>query len=111
VRAVVNMQALPLTSGYIQRAKAYFPKQGTKAPWRAYNHFVVDWCVTSCCCCVSSIRFTENNHQRRSRVLRRTAKHRRTTECVVLLARRYLSRTASLDDGYLTYERAARARL
>ena len=33
---------LNLTSGYIMRSVDAFPKQGTKAPWRLYQNFVLD---------------------------------------------------------------------
>jgi monooxygenase len=33
---------LNLTSGYIQRSADVFPKQGTKAPWRLYQNYLLD---------------------------------------------------------------------
>jgi monooxygenase len=33
---------LPLTSGYIQRAKALLPKQGTRKPWRMNQNYALD---------------------------------------------------------------------
>ena len=33
---------LNLSSGYIQRSADRFPKQGTKAPWRLYQNYVLD---------------------------------------------------------------------
>lgn len=33
---------LNLTSGYIRRSVDAFPKQGTKAPWRLYQNYVLD---------------------------------------------------------------------
>jgi monooxygenase len=33
---------LNLTSGYIQRSADAFPKQGTKAPWRLYQNYLLD---------------------------------------------------------------------
>ncbi|HRI51856.1 MAG TPA: NAD(P)/FAD-dependent oxidoreductase [Pseudomonadota bacterium] len=39
------MPAQPLlsfSSGYIQRTIAKFPKQGTRAPWRAYQNYLLD---------------------------------------------------------------------
>ncbi len=30
------------TSGYVQRAQAILPKQGTAAPWRLYQNYVKD---------------------------------------------------------------------
>jgi cation diffusion facilitator CzcD-associated flavoprotein CzcO len=40
-----DMQTQPLldfSSGYIQRAVARFPKQGTRAPWRTYQNYLLD---------------------------------------------------------------------
>lgn len=34
--------AIGLTSGYIQRASALLPKQGSKAPWRLYQIYPLD---------------------------------------------------------------------
>ena len=33
---------LNLTSGYIMRSVDAFPKQGTKAPWRLYQNYLLD---------------------------------------------------------------------
>jgi cation diffusion facilitator CzcD-associated flavoprotein CzcO len=33
---------LNLTSGYIQRADAILPRQGTKAPWKLYQNYALD---------------------------------------------------------------------
>ncbi len=33
---------LNLSSGYIQRAKSTMPKQGVKAPWQAYQNYLID---------------------------------------------------------------------
>jgi cation diffusion facilitator CzcD-associated flavoprotein CzcO len=33
---------LPLTSGYIQRSKHLFPKQGSKTPWKLYQNYALD---------------------------------------------------------------------
>ncbi len=33
---------LDLTSGYVQRALDRFPKQGTRAPWRLYQNYLLD---------------------------------------------------------------------
>ena len=35
--------ASEFSSGYIQRAKHLFPKQGNKAPWRNYQNYIKDW--------------------------------------------------------------------
>ena len=35
-----------LESGYIQRAKDFLPQQGTKAPWRVHQNYVMDLAVT-----------------------------------------------------------------
>lgn len=32
-----------LQSGYVKRAEHLLPKQGSKAPWRLYNNFWLDW--------------------------------------------------------------------
>lgn len=34
--------AISLTSGYVQRAHAYLPKQGTRAPWKLYQNYALD---------------------------------------------------------------------
>jgi cation diffusion facilitator CzcD-associated flavoprotein CzcO len=34
--------ALALTSGYVQRAEALLPKQGSKKPWKLYQNYVLD---------------------------------------------------------------------
>jgi hypothetical protein len=34
--------AVNLTSGYIQRAIARLPKQGSKRPWRLYQNYAID---------------------------------------------------------------------
>ena len=37
---------IDFSSGYIQRSIDMFPKQGSKAPWRAYNNYMKDvWAV------------------------------------------------------------------
>lgn len=41
----VSVQPVPfldLASGYVQRAAAAFPKQGSKAPWRLYQNYAKD---------------------------------------------------------------------
>ena len=35
--------ASEFSSGYIQRAKHLFPKQGNKAPWKNYQNYIKDW--------------------------------------------------------------------
>ena len=35
-------ELFPLTSGYIQRAKHMFPKQGSKLPWKLYQNYLLD---------------------------------------------------------------------
>ena len=35
--------AADFSSGYIQRAKHLFPKQGNKAPWKNYQNYIKDW--------------------------------------------------------------------
>jgi cation diffusion facilitator CzcD-associated flavoprotein CzcO len=39
---MVEEPTLPLTSGYIQRAKNLLPKQGTTKPWRMNQNYVLD---------------------------------------------------------------------
>jgi hypothetical protein len=33
---------LDFSSGYVQRAMAKFPKQGTKAPWKLHQNYALD---------------------------------------------------------------------
>jgi hypothetical protein len=35
--------ASEFSSGYIQRAKHLFPKQGNRAPWKNYQNYIKDW--------------------------------------------------------------------
>ncbi len=35
-------ELFPLTSGYIQRSKHMFPKQGSKLPWKLYQNYALD---------------------------------------------------------------------
>ena len=39
---VQEMPALDFTSGYVQRAIAKMPKQGSKRPWRLYQNYALD---------------------------------------------------------------------
>jgi cation diffusion facilitator CzcD-associated flavoprotein CzcO len=39
---LVAEPAIPLTSGYIQRASAILPKQGSRRPWRLYQNYALD---------------------------------------------------------------------
>jgi cation diffusion facilitator CzcD-associated flavoprotein CzcO len=41
-RAAEKMPLLDFSSGYVQRAAAGLPQQGTKAPWRLYQNYVLD---------------------------------------------------------------------
>ncbi len=41
-RAAEKMPLLDFSSGYVQRAEANLPRQGTKAPWRLYQNYVLD---------------------------------------------------------------------
>jgi hypothetical protein len=34
--------ALALTSGYVERARAALPRQGSRRPWRTFNNYVRD---------------------------------------------------------------------
>jgi len=40
--AVTEMPSLDFSSGYVQRAIAKLPKQGSKRPWRLYQNYVLD---------------------------------------------------------------------
>ncbi|MFZ5697228.1 MAG: flavin-containing monooxygenase [Pseudomonadota bacterium] len=40
--SVVESPFLDMRSGYIQRAVAKFPKQGSKAPWKLYQNYAID---------------------------------------------------------------------
>jgi monooxygenase len=40
--AIAEEPTLPLTSGYIQRAKELLPKQGTRKPWRMNQNYALD---------------------------------------------------------------------
>jgi monooxygenase len=40
--AIAEEPTLPLTSGYIQRAKHLLPKQGTRKPWRMNQNYALD---------------------------------------------------------------------
>jgi hypothetical protein len=33
---------LPLTSGYVERARHLMPKQGSKRPWKLYQNYLMD---------------------------------------------------------------------
>ncbi len=39
---IVEETALPLTSGYVQRAKHIMPKQGSKRPWKLHQNYFKD---------------------------------------------------------------------
>lgn len=41
-RSITPQNYLGLRSGYIQRASAILPKQGSKRPWRLHNNYVLD---------------------------------------------------------------------
>jgi hypothetical protein len=40
--SITEEPTLPLTSGYIQRAKNLLPKQGTRKPWRMNQNYALD---------------------------------------------------------------------
>jgi cation diffusion facilitator CzcD-associated flavoprotein CzcO len=40
--SIAEEPAVNLTSGYIQRASAMLPKQGSKRPWRLYQNYALD---------------------------------------------------------------------
>ncbi|HLI98851.1 MAG TPA: NAD(P)/FAD-dependent oxidoreductase [Bradyrhizobium sp.] len=39
---IAELPALEFTSGYVQRALAQMPKQGSKRPWRLYQNYALD---------------------------------------------------------------------
>ena len=41
-RSITSQPLLNFTSGYIQRAIASFPSQGSRTPWRVYQNYVLD---------------------------------------------------------------------
>jgi monooxygenase len=40
--SVTPAPLLDLASGYVQRSVDRFPKQGSRAPWRAYQNYLLD---------------------------------------------------------------------
>ncbi len=40
--SIRELPFIDFSSGYIQRAIAHFPKQGSKAPWRLYQNYALD---------------------------------------------------------------------
>ena len=44
--AVGEEDFLNLSSGYIERARDIFPRQGTKRPWRVYQNYLADMLTT-----------------------------------------------------------------
>jgi monooxygenase len=40
--SILEESTLPLTSGYIQRARHLLPKQGSKRPWKLYQNYLMD---------------------------------------------------------------------
>ena len=40
--SIVEEPAISLTSGYVQRANAILPKQGSKRPWRLSQNYALD---------------------------------------------------------------------
>jgi hypothetical protein len=39
---IEKMPMLDFTSGYVTRSIDRFPKQGSKAPWRLYQNYILD---------------------------------------------------------------------
>ena len=39
---VEEMPFLDFTSGYVQRAAAHLPRQGTRKPWRVHQNYTLD---------------------------------------------------------------------
>jgi len=40
--SIVEESAIKMTSGYLQRASAILPKQGSKRPWKLYQNYMLD---------------------------------------------------------------------
>ncbi len=40
--SIVEEPSLPLTSGYVERARHMMPKQGSKRPWKLYQNYLMD---------------------------------------------------------------------
>ena len=40
--SIVEEPSLPLTSGYVERARHLMPKQGSKRPWKLYQNYLKD---------------------------------------------------------------------
>ena len=40
--SIVEEPSLPLTSGYVERARHMMPKQGSKRPWKLYQNYLKD---------------------------------------------------------------------
>jgi len=41
--SVAGEPLIGLSSGYVERARALFPKQGSRRPWRLYQNYLLDW--------------------------------------------------------------------
>jgi hypothetical protein len=41
-RSITTEPFIDLTSGYVTRSVSQFPKQGSRAPWRQYQNYVLD---------------------------------------------------------------------
>jgi hypothetical protein len=41
--SVTSEPLIGLSSGYVERARALFPKQGSKRPWRLHQNYFLDW--------------------------------------------------------------------
>jgi hypothetical protein len=41
-RGLPTAPYLDLTSGYVRRGEAAFPRQGTKAPWKVRHNYLLD---------------------------------------------------------------------
>jgi hypothetical protein len=40
--AIEALPSIDFSSGYVQRAIASFPRQGSRHPWRVYNNYALD---------------------------------------------------------------------
>lgn len=49
---VLEQPMIDFTSGYVLRAVDKFPRQGSKAPWRLYQNYALDWVAL----CLRSVR-------------------------------------------------------
>jgi len=63
--SIVEETAISLTSGYVQRASAILPKQGSKKPWRLSQNYALDLAAARArevACCTLRDSFLEGRH-------------------------------------------------